>query len=83
MEILKEWNSLRDKAFNIPKNPKYFGYQISLLWFINFLIKSLKVVMLIFKPNEQLAEELPKPNIKKLYKKEFIFHLKTIFWVLI
>ena len=39
--------------------------------------------MLIFKPNEQLAEELPKPNIKKLYKKEFIFHLKTIFWVLI
>ena len=39
--------------------------------------------MLIFKQNEQLAEELHKPNIKKLYKKEVILHLKTIFWVLI
>ena len=32
---------LRDKAFNITKNPKYDGYQRGLaLWFINFLIKS-------------------------------------------
>ena len=74
---------LRDKAFNIRKNPKYFGYQVSLLRWINVLIRSLKVVMLIFKQNEQLAEELHKPNVKKLYKKEFVLHLKTIFGVLI
>ena len=37
---------LRDRAFNIAKNPKYDGYQRGfinkslLLWFIHFLIKS-------------------------------------------
>ena len=31
---------LRDKAFNIAKNPKYDGYQQELLqWSIDFLIK--------------------------------------------
>ena len=35
-------NVLTDKAFNIAKNPKYW-----LLWFIIFLIKSQKVVVLI------------------------------------
>ena len=35
---------LRDKAFNIAKNPKYNGYQrVLLLWFIIFLIKRLQV----------------------------------------
>ena len=34
---------LRDKAFNIAKNPKYDEYQRGLLlWFTNFLIKSRK-----------------------------------------
>ena len=37
---------LRDKAFNIAKNPKYDGCQRSLLWFINFLIKNPQVVVL-------------------------------------
>ena len=37
---------LRDKAFNIAKNPKYNGYQEDLLlWFINFLIKHLQVAV--------------------------------------
>ena len=41
-------NVLRDKAFYIAKNPKYNGYQRKLhLWFINFLIKGRKVVVLI------------------------------------
>ena len=39
---------LRDKAFNITKNSKYDGYQRRLLWFINFLIKSRKLVVLIY-----------------------------------
>ena len=46
---------LRDKSFNIAKNPKYDGYQRGLAsvdikevlphWFTNFLIKSLLVVV--------------------------------------
>ena len=38
---------LRDKAFNIAKNPKYDRYQRG-LWFISFLIKSQKEVVLIY-----------------------------------
>ena len=35
---------LREKAFNIAKNPKYDGYQRGIAsWFINFLIKRLLV----------------------------------------
>ena len=43
---------LRDKAFNIAKNPKCDEYQIGLNWlklFTNFLIKSQKEVVLIFR----------------------------------
>ena len=35
------------------------------------------------KQNQQLAEELHKPIIKKIKKEEFILHFKTIFGVLI
>ena len=38
---------LRNKAFKIAKNTNYDGYQRGLLlWFINFLMKSQKVVEL-------------------------------------
>ena len=39
---------LRDKAFNIAKTQKYYGYiNVDLLqWFLMFLIKSLLVVLL-------------------------------------
>ena len=43
---------LRDKAFNIAKNPKYNMMAIKedlLLWFINFLIKSQRDVVLIYR----------------------------------
>ena len=41
----------RDKAFNITKNPKYYGYQRSLAsMFTNLLIKSPQVVVLIRMP---------------------------------
>ena len=41
---------LRDKPFNIAKNPKYDGYKRGLpVWFTYFLIKSLKAVVLICK----------------------------------
>ena len=39
---------LRDKAFNILKSPKYEGIKgESLLWFIHFLTKGLKAVVLL------------------------------------
>ena len=39
---------LRDKAFNIAKNPNMMDIKEDLLlWLINFLIKSRKVVVLI------------------------------------
>ena len=71
---------LRDKGFNIIKNPKYDGYQRVLAsmvykYFVNNEIKQ----------NDKLAEELHKPIIKKKkkFKRDFILHLKTIFRVLI
>ena len=36
---------LKDKAFKIASNPNYDGYQLQ--WFISFLIKSLKEVILL------------------------------------
>ena len=77
---------LRNKAFNIAKNPKCDGYQRSLAAMVyNFFYKktSGSGVNNEIKQNEQLAEELHKPIIKKLKKEEFILHLKTIFGVLI
>ena len=50
---------LRDKAFNISKNPKYGRYQCGLSeWFINFLIKKLLVEQITMKSLLTLAEEL-------------------------
>ena len=77
---------LRDKAFNIAKNPKY-GYQrglVSMVYkFFDKKTKGTSIENEITK-NQQLAEELHKPIIRKFFKKEeFIHHLKTIFVVLI
>ena len=59
---------LRDKAFNIAKNPKYDGYQRGLASMVyKFFDKKSKggSVNNEIKQNEQLAEELHKPIIKK------------------
>ena len=77
---------LRDKGFNFAKNPKYDGYQRDLASMIfEFFDKKSNGfgVNNEIKQNEQLAEELHKPIIKKLEIEEFILHLKTIFGVLI
>ena len=60
---------LRDKAFNIAKNPKYNGYQRGLASMIyNFFDKKAKGSGVNnnndIKQNLQLAEELHKPIIK-------------------
>ena len=76
---------LRDKAFNIAKNPKHDGYQGGLASMVyKFFDKETgSGVNNEIKQNQQLTEELNKPIIKKFKKEEFILHSKTIFGVLI
>ena len=70
---------LRDKAFNIAKNPKYDGYQRGLASMVyKFFDKKSKgsgVANNEIKQNLQLAEELHKPIIRKFKKK------KSLLWI--
>ena len=64
---------LRDKAFNISKNPKYDGYERGLASMVyNFFDKKSKggSANNEIKQNEQLAEELQQPIIKKFLKRK-------------
>ena len=69
-------NVLRDKAFNIAKNPKYDGYQRGLASMVyKFFDKKTKgsgvtIANKSIPQNEQLVEELRKPIIRKLKKRE-------------
>ena len=59
---------LRDKPFNIARNPKYDGYQRGLASMVyKFFYKMSKGsgLNIEVKPSEQLAEELYKPIIRK------------------
>ena len=73
---------LRDKAFNITKNPKYGGYQRGLASMVYkfFDKKSVGNGVNTHVNNEKLAEELHKPIIRS-FKKQFILDLTTIFGV--
>ena len=65
---------LRDKAFKIASNPKYDGYQRGLASMVyNFFAKKSKGSGITNEFNYQLANELHKPVIKKLKKKESVF----------
>ena len=75
---------LHDKAFNITKNPKYDGYPRGLALMVHkFFNKKISggVVKSEIMPNQELAEELHKPIIKKFENMQSI--LKIIFLVLI
>ena len=73
-------NVLRDQTFNIAKSPKYDGYQRGLAFMVyKFFDKKTKgsgVTLANTSPiksipqNEQLAEELHKPIIRKLKKRK-------------
>ena len=57
---------LRDKAFNIAKNPKYDGYQRGLASMVYKLFdKNSAGSAIANEPNYQLANELHKPIIRK------------------
>ena len=82
---------LRDKAFNIGKNPKYDGYQRGLASMVyKFFDKKSAGIGIVnsnnnddAKQNLELAEELHKTILKKFKKGKFILDLKIIFEVLI
>ena len=77
---------LRDKASNIAKDPKYDGYQRALASMVyKFFDKESEgssVNTKLALQNQQLAEELHKPIIKKFKKEKYMQHLKIIFGVL-
>ena len=75
---------LRDKAFNIPKDPKYDGYQRGLGSMVYKLFdkKASGSGVKSMPQNEQLTEDYFL-NLENLKKQKFILHLKGIFGVLI
>ena len=90
MEILKTFKAritaadkvLRDKAFNIAKNPKYEGYKRGLASIVyKFCDKKTAGSGMKSAPlNEQLAEELHKPIIRKFPKKKVYSAFKDNIW---
>ena len=82
--------SLRDKAFNIAKNPKYDGYQRELASMVcNFFDKkssgsgrplSPASVIANNKENMQLADELHKPIIRKFKKRKVYSSFRDNIW---
>ena len=59
---------LRDKAFNIAKNPKYHGYQRGLASMVYKVFDKKSKgsgVNISLESNEQLSEELHKPIVRK------------------
>ena len=76
---------LRDKAFNIAKNPKYEGYQKGLasMFYKCFDKEPLQVVVLNLYQINNLQINFINQLLKKLKKEKYIHHLETIFGVLI
>ena len=69
---------LRDKAFNITRNPKYDGYQRGLASMVyKFFDKNSKEsgVNILLDFNEQLAKKLNKPIIRKFKKRNSLFRI--------
>ena len=79
-------NVLRDKAFNITKIPKYDGYQRRLASMVyKFFDKKTKdsgftIPNKSIPQNEQLAEELHKPIIRKFKRREVYSAFKYHIW---
>ena len=75
---------LRDKAFNIAKNPKYDGYQGGLASIVyKFFDKKSAgsgIVNNNNKQNIQLAKEFHKPIIRKFKKRTIYSRFKNNIW---
>ena len=73
-----------NKAFNIAKNQKYDGYQrglVSMVYKLHDKRSSGSGVKSEIIPNQELAEELHKPVIRKFEKRKIYPSSKTIFAV--
>ena len=72
---------LRDKAFKIPSDPKYDGYQRGLASMVyKFFDKKSKGSGIINESNYQLANELHKTIIRKLKKRKVYSSFKDNIW---
>ena len=72
---------LKDKVFAIASNPKYDGYQRGLpLMVYNFIEKKSKGSGNEIKENQQLANELHKPIIRKFKKSKVYSSFKDNIW---
>ena len=77
---------LRDKAFNIAKNPKYDGYQRGIASMVyKFFDKKSKGsgINIPLEFDEQLGKELHKPIIRNFRKRTVYSRFKIIFGVLV
>ena len=74
--------SLRDKAFNIAKDPKYDGYQRGLASMVHkcFHKKTAGSCIKSMPQNEKLAEEIDKPIIRKFKKRKVYSTFKDNIW---
>ena len=72
---------LRDKAFKIPSDQKYDGYQRGLASMVyKFFDKKSSESDIVNKENTQLADELHKPIIRKFNKRKVNSRIKDNIW---
>ena len=72
---------LRDKAFNIAKNPEYDGYQRELASMVyKFFDKKSTSSCIANEPNYKLANELHKPIIRKVKKRKLYSGFRDNIW---
>ena len=73
--------SLRNKAFEIARNPKYDGHRRGLVSMVyRFFDKKSKGSGIKSMPNQQLANELRNPIIKKNIKRRVYYSFKDNIW---
>ena len=72
---------LRDKAFNIARNPEYDRYQRGLASMVyKFFDKKASGSDVVMLQNQQLAEELHKPIVKKFKRRKVYSSFKDNIW---
>ena len=71
---------LRDKAFNIAKDPKYDGYQRGLASMVSKFFDKKTAELILCPQNEQLAEEVYKPIIRTFKKRKVYSTFKDNTW---
>ena len=72
---------LRDKAYNIASNPEYDGYQRGLASMVYNFFDKKSMGSGMAKPSSSiLADELPKPVIKKINKRKEYSQFKYNIW---